>query len=84
MSAIMAWRTAAIGGSVETCTAYRASHRLQRYNSLYGDFSVKFLVWLSAIFSLSFSTAGAWAKSGAVDRESEAGVNPDREQLSNS
>lgn len=50
------------------------------HKSLYGDFSVKSLVWLSAIFSLSFSTAGACAKSGAVDRESEAGVNPDREQ----
>lgn len=60
MSAIEHCRTAALGGHVEACED--CGHWRVAYNSLYGDFSVKSLVRLSAIFSLSFSTAGAWAK----------------------
>ncbi|WP_352843972.1 hypothetical protein [Mesorhizobium sp. M0644] len=78
MSAIELCRTAAPGGHVEG--REDCAHARVCYNSLYGDFSVKSLVRLSAIISLSLLTAGAWAQSGAVDHQSEAGVNPDREQ----
>jgi hypothetical protein len=62
VSAIRACRTAAIGGHVARC---ENCDRIEiAYNSLYGDFSVKSLVWLSAIFSLSFSTAGAACHDG--------------------
>jgi hypothetical protein len=51
-----------------------------RYYSLYGDFSVKLLVRVSASFSLSLSTACTQTNRGTVDRKVEAGVNPDQEQ----
>jgi hypothetical protein len=50
------------------------------HNSLYGDFSVKSLVRVSASFSLSLSTACTQTNRGTVDRKVEAGVNPDQEQ----
>ena len=56
MSAIEACRTAALGGHVERCE--RCARTQVAYNSLYGDFSVKSLVRVSASFSLSLSTAG--------------------------
>jgi hypothetical protein len=56
MSAIEACRTVALGGHVERCEA--CAHTQIAYNSLYGDFSVKSVVRVSASFSLSLSTAG--------------------------
>ena len=56
MSAIEACRTAALGGHVERCE--NCAQTQIAYNSLYGDFSVKSLVRVSASFSLSLSTAG--------------------------
>jgi len=56
MSAIEACRTAALGGHVERCE--RCARTQIAYNSLYGDFSVKSVVRVSASFSLSLSTAG--------------------------
>jgi hypothetical protein len=78
MSAIEACRTAALGGHVERCES--CARTQVAYNSLYGDFSVKSLVRVSASFSLSLSTACTQTNRGTVDRKVEAGVNPDQEQ----
>jgi hypothetical protein len=78
MSAIEACRTAALGGHIEACED--CGQVRIAYNSLYGDFSVKSLVRVSASFSLSLSTACTQTNRGTVDRKVEAGVNPDQEQ----
>lgn len=78
MSAIELCRTAALGGHLEGCPSCRTIR--VSYNSLYGDFSVKSLVRVSASFSLSLSTACTQTNRGTVDRKVEAGVNPDQEQ----
>jgi len=78
MAAIESCRTAALGGHVARCED--CDHVEIAYNSLYGDFSVKSLVRVSASFSLGLSTARTQTNRGTVDRKVEAGVNPDQEQ----
>lgn len=78
MRAIENCRTAALGGHSEACED--CGQVRIAYNSLYGDFSVKSLVRVSASFSLSLSTACPQTNRGTVDRKVEAGMNPDQEQ----